>query len=68
MSIDRKKLLQQRSNALEAASRQELPQRIRDKAQKAANLAGIALGLQDAQQRKAERDGTAPSEHQGSQS
>ena len=56
MSIDRKKLLQQRANALTAASQQGLPQNIRDKFKQAADQAGMVLGLQDAQARELAAD------------
>ena len=54
MSIDRRTQLLWRSNALAAAGNASLPQKVRDRYQKAADHLDVSLGLQDAQQRKAE--------------
>lgn len=50
--LDRRTQLLWRSNALAAANNQSLPKGARDRYQKAANNLDVALGLQDAQQRK----------------
>jgi hypothetical protein len=60
MSIDRLKLLQQRSNARRAMNDVDLPEETRALYRKAEMHAGIALALQDALKRKAERDAETP--------
>ena len=52
MPVSRRRLLQQRSNALKALANPDLPQPIKVLAKKAADHAGVALGLMDAKQRK----------------
>lgn len=52
MSIDRRQMLLQRSNALAASNREDLPPELRAQYRAAFNAADLALGLQDARQRK----------------
>ena len=56
MNIDRSRLLRQRSNMRRAMHDTDLPAETRALARKAAMHAGIALALQDALKRKAERE------------
>lgn len=64
MSIDRRQKLLMRSNALAAVGNQDLPQNVRDRYQKAADHLDVSLGLENAQQRKAQQQASLPPEQQ----
>lgn len=51
VTVDRRRLLQQRSNAILGMKNQFLPPELRAKAKKVVDLADVALGLMDAKER-----------------
>jgi hypothetical protein len=55
VNIDRRRILQQWSNAKRAAANQNLPPEVRAWAKKARDYAAMVLGMQVVEMRKAER-------------